>query len=247
MPLARLGWLCLSWCCALAAAPPDTSLFEYDRTLPFELEKEPLSPRRDAILAGASFQPVKGRRADLILVEPASDSGFTGKHPAVVFQHGGGQSMSNYIAEAILLAKAGAVSLILEAPYRLTEEERSTVRKGAAQRQGSADIVICIRRAIDLLVSRPDVDAAKLAYVGHSYGGNAGAVLTAIDKRIKTFVLMGLTAKYTRHIAESPLRYWQDYRAALSKDELAETLALLRSVDPDQYLPESSLAPVFFQ
>ena len=106
------------------------------------------------------------------------------------------------------------------------------MRKGAAQRQASVDIVVCIRRAIDLLLARPDIDPSRVGYVGHSYGGNAGAVLTAVDKRIKTFVLVGLTARYTRHIAESPIQYWQNYRNSPSKQELlrhAGTAAFRRS------------------
>ena len=242
MSLIRAGLLC----CAVALAAPDNKLFEYDRALPFDLQKQSLSPRRDVIVTGASFQTLKGRRADCIIVEPVSPAAKD-KRPAVVFQHGGGQSMSNYVAEAVLLAKAGAVSLILEAPYRAEPTERNAIRKGAAQRQFSVDVVIAIRRAIDLLASRPDIDTGRLAFVGHSYGGNAGAVLTSVDKRLKTYVLIGLTARYSRHIAENASGYWQEYRKSLSKEELASTLEMVKSVDPEQYLPASSPAHVLFQ
>ena len=54
------------------------SLFEYDRTVPFEWQSEPLSPRKDIILTGASFQTRKGRRMDSILVEPPGKAAANG-------------------------------------------------------------------------------------------------------------------------------------------------------------------------
>ena len=45
---------------ATTDAPADKSLFDYDRTLPFELEKEPLSPRNDAIVRALLSSPSRG-------------------------------------------------------------------------------------------------------------------------------------------------------------------------------------------
>jgi dienelactone hydrolase len=222
------------------------SLFDYDRTVPFEWQSEPLSPRKDVILTSAAFQTRKGRRMDSILVEPAGKA--SRKRPAILFQHGGGQSMATYIGDAILLAKAGAVSLILEAPYRLTpEEQKQSPPKGASQRDRLVDIVVAVRRSIDWLESRPDIDRNRIAYVGHSFGGNAGGVLTAVDKRIKAFVLMGLTDRYTTHIEKNPGDFWKTYRDSMSKEELTETLELIRVTDPDQFLPRSAPAQLLFQ
>ena len=46
-------------------------------------------------------------------------------------------------------------------------------------------------RAIDLVAARPDVDPSRIAYIGHSYGAQWGAILFAVDKRMKTCILMG--------------------------------------------------------
>src|SRR5438270_10837729 len=50
--------------------------------------------------------------------------------------------------------------------------------------------VVDLRRGIDLLVARPDVDGDRIAYVGHSYGAQWGSILSAVDRRMKTTVLM---------------------------------------------------------
>jgi dienelactone hydrolase len=44
-------------------------------------------------------------------------------------------------------------------------------------------------RSIDYLETREDIDADKLAYFGTSWGGQMGAIIPAVEKRIKTSVL----------------------------------------------------------
>lgn len=55
--------------------------------------------------------------------------------------------------------------------------------------------VVDLRRGIDLLLARPDVDPKRLACVGHSYGAQWGSILSAVDKRMKTSVLMAGVAE----------------------------------------------------
>ena len=61
--------------------------------------------------------------------------------------------------------------------------------------------MVDFRRAIDLLLSRDlllsggvlsrgGVDAARIAYVGHSFDASVRAILAGVEKRISTFVLM---------------------------------------------------------
>ena len=46
-----------------------------------------------------------------------------------------------------------------------------------------------MRRSIDYIVTRPDIDTTRLAYVGTSWGGRLGGVMIAIEPRFKTAVL----------------------------------------------------------
>jgi dienelactone hydrolase len=52
-----------------------------------------------------------------------------------------------------------------------------------------------VRRSIDYLQSRPDLDSQKIAYMGMSWGGNLGAIIPAIENRFKASILLagGLT------------------------------------------------------
>lgn len=46
-----------------------------------------------------------------------------------------------------------------------------------------------LARSIDYLETRPDIDSSKLAYYGISWGGAMGAIMPAIEKRLKAVVL----------------------------------------------------------
>ena len=52
-------------------------------------------------------------------------------------------------------------------------------------------IVKDFRRCVDFLETLPDIDAAKIAYEGMSWGGNMGPLITAVEERLKASVLMG--------------------------------------------------------
>jgi dienelactone hydrolase len=50
-------------------------------------------------------------------------------------------------------------------------------------------VVKDFRRSIDYLETRPDIDCKKLAYLGFSWGGIYGAIIPAIEERLKASVL----------------------------------------------------------
>jgi dipeptidyl aminopeptidase/acylaminoacyl peptidase len=218
--------------------------FDYDRAQPFDRSTERLASKQHAEISVGSFPGPKGGRINYVLVVPNK-----GKPPygGVIFQHGGGQSMSNYNSEAVVLAQAGAVSIIPDAPAR-GEGKNSDIRsmKLEAARDYWVEVVISQRRVLDLLLTRKDIDPNRIGYTGHSYGGIAGAVLSGIEKRISAFVLIGLVASAARHMEENQLDFWRQYRDSVSPSELRRTLELVSQVDPERFLPQAA-APILFQ
>ncbi|MEN6424293.1 MAG: SUMF1/EgtB/PvdO family nonheme iron enzyme [Phycisphaerales bacterium] len=65
-----------------------------------------------------------------------------------------------------------------------------------------------MRRAIDYLHTRDDIDTTKLAYVGLSWGAQMGSVMIATESRLKTgiFLLGGICA-CKRHPASDPANF----------------------------------------
>jgi eukaryotic-like serine/threonine-protein kinase len=54
-----------------------------------------------------------------------------------------------------------------------------------------AQVVKDFRRSVDYLESRSDIDAGKLAYYGMSWGGLLGAIVPAVEPRLRASVLTG--------------------------------------------------------
>jgi dienelactone hydrolase len=51
------------------------------------------------------------------------------------------------------------------------------------------EVVKDFKRSVDYLETRPDIDSKKLAYMGWSWGGQYGAIIPAIEDRLKVSVL----------------------------------------------------------
>ena len=45
-------------------------------------------------------------------------------------------------------------------------------------------------RSIDYLETRPDIDTGKIGFYGHSWGGNTGGIIPAVEERIKVTILV---------------------------------------------------------
>src|ERR1017187_4110412 len=203
---------------------------QYDAKQPFDTTCEPIASRTDAEIQGCGFTRPRGGRVNFILVKPRRAKP---PYPGVIFQHGGGQSMTNYLSESLILVRAGVISIIPGAPARGEgkNSELNTMKLEAA-RDFQAEIAITERRVLDLLLQQPGIDQKRIAYVGHSYGGIAGGVPAGVEPRIAAFVLIGAVTSEVRHI-----------QGNMSPEEFAKTLDMLRETDPERYLPMAR-APV---
>lgn len=222
--------------------------FDYDRTEPFDTQREKLASRPTAHVWGASFAGPKGGRVNYVLVEPLPQGKpAQTRRAGVIFQHGGGQSMTNYLSEALILAELGVVSIIPDAPGRGPGKNNDVSSMSPAEmRDHFAEIVIVERRVLDLLLQQPDVDPKRIAYVGHSYGGVAGGVLAGMEPRISSFVLMGAVTSEAERIAENGGEVWQRMKQSMTPEEFARALEGVLAIDPGRFLPKAT-APVFVQ
>ena len=123
-----------------------------------------------------------------------------GPFPAIIWGHWlkKGSPLANkdeFLEEAVALAHSGVVSLLIDAPQARNEWVEAKSDAGpleAAKQQSEAAVhqVTDLRRGIDLLYGRPDVDRKRIAYVGHSWDAHVGAILAGVETRISAYVLM---------------------------------------------------------
>src|SRR5260370_32136938 len=118
--------------------------------------------------------------------------------------------------EAIVLARSGVVSLLPDhvntRPGFVADNSPLNEQQVAVELQQD----INLRRGADLLVARKDVDAKRMAYVGHSCNAAAGGFLSGIDRRFKAFVIMA------GPISDEVLKRTQmfkDYRQKIGPDK----------------------------
>lgn len=168
--------------------------FEYDRSLPLDVRESGRQQRDGATVIDLSYASPRGGRVPAYLVVPDGRGPFAG----VLFGHWmmPGSPLKNrgeFLEEAVVLARSGAVSLLIDATLvrpGYHADEKDELRAAEQQSEATRQQIIDFRRGVDLLLSRRDVDPRRLAYVGHSFDAHVGAILAAVEKRIGSFVLM---------------------------------------------------------
>ena len=221
---------------ALAARPAfaaDAELFNYDKTAPLNVVEVGQEQRGGATVRDLTFVGVKDP-IKAYLVSPVTP----GSHAAILYLHWFGDpettNRTQFLNEAVELANRGVVSLLVDAMWSNRQWWRE--RKPETDLAGGVQQVIELRRALDLLLSQPEVDAKRVALVAHDFGAMFGSVMGAADHRPKTYVLMAPTPRlsdwYLFNVKPASL---DDYKKALSP------------LDPVNAVPHLAPATVFYQ
>lgn len=166
-PLVTLAALIVVSAKAQPDFPSLTHLFDYDTKQPLDLQDKIIAEFADGTLHDITYASPKGGPVDAYLVLPKGKGPFA----AILFGHWGNGSRAEFIPEAKIYAKAGAVSLLPDYPWdRAQPWYRSLDHydKPELDRDTVIQAVIDLRRGIDLLLTRSDVDPHRLAYIGHS-------------------------------------------------------------------------------
>ncbi len=102
---------------------------------------------------------------------------------------------TQFIPDAVELAKGGAISLLIDTPWSRPEYFRERKREEDYAR--SVGQVKDLRRALEVLFTLPQVDRERVAYVGHDFGAMYGVLAAAADPRIRFFVFMAGTQSFS--------------------------------------------------
>jgi cephalosporin-C deacetylase-like acetyl esterase len=240
LPLLLVILIC-AWSQATASSlkPKDegASLFAYDRSVAFDL-KEVSAREQDGVrirdVDYAAYTQGRGR-IKAYLVRPAGRGPFAG----VLFFHWLGRpngDRNEFLNEAVALARQGTVSLLIQGYFPWGPDPVD----GKTDRQRVIDETIEVRRALDLLLAQPAVDARRIAYVGHDYGAMYGSIVAGVDKRVKTYILMAPIGSFSYW----SLAYWLNKKDDPFKATYREALA---PVDPITHIPRARPAALLFQ
>lgn len=228
--------------------PQDSSLtqhFDYDSRAPLGLKEIANERRGKVTVHDITYDSPKGGVVPAYLVVPKGKGPFA----AVIWGHWcwGNSPMRNrkqFLDEAIALAPAGVVSLLTDGPIARPGYVQSNEPLNDQEITTLVQQVIDMRRGVDLLLARKDVDPKRLAYVGHSCNGVIGAYLSGVDKRFRAFVLMAATMsdEVTRKIPE-----YQKYRQEVGVEKFEAFEAKYYWADQGKYVSHAAPAVVFLQ
>ena len=133
------------------------------------------------------------------------------------------------------MAHAGAVSLVLDAPFARTGEDRRPALLAfddpEAERAMTAQAVVDARRAYDVLSARDDVDPDRLGFVGHSWGASLGVVLAAVDRRPASLVLITGRPAWSGFLRAADAEWVRRERDRLAAGEWERYLELMAPLD----------------
>jgi cephalosporin-C deacetylase-like acetyl esterase len=224
------------------AVRPDTKHFDYSESASLGISDVAVQQRDGVSVHDITFVSPNGGTVPAYLVLPAG----SGRYAAILWGHWlmPNSSVSNreeFLNEAIAIAPAGVVSLLIDAPH---------ARPGFKPAPNPALItqqVIDLRRGIDLLRSRPDVDSKRIAYVGHSWDAGTGAILDAVDKRIAAFVFMAGPQSNLEYVLSSDSPRMVSARQGKDMTKVEQTMRTNAWADPGSYAALLGPAPALFQ
>jgi dienelactone hydrolase len=214
-------------------------LFDYDQQAPLDLQETETEELEDVTVHHISYASPKGGRVRGYMVVPSGPGPFAG----VIIQHGMPGSRDSVRAYAEQVARTGAVVLAIDAPFARRRGE--TLSLTEKDREEQIQLMIDLRRGVDALVSRTDVDANRLGYIGFSYGGAMGGLLAGIEKRIKAFVLAVGDGGLVEHLDKPTAA--NDISAQVPQDVFERWKTLMEPIEPIRFVGYAAPAALLFQ
>lgn len=192
---------------SLSTVDPEESLalFEYDRAAPLDIQEQRRWQEDGATWIDFTYLSPKGGRVPARLVIPRG----AGPFPGLILQHGGPGILEEMEGFAREFARYGAVTIMITSPYRRPGGWEITQYMGNTwpmftQRDLEIKIqtIVDLRRAVDILERRPEVDPDRLAYFGVSWGASMGGLLAGVEDRLKAYVLAAGDGGLVEHTAD---------------------------------------------
>lgn len=221
-------------------------LFDYDQQQALDIHDKIIEEFDGGALHDITYTSPKGGPVAAYLIVPTCKGPFA----AVLFGHWGNGTRAEFIPEAKIYVRAGAVSLIPDYPWDRPQPWHKTpdhFDKPEVDREIEIQAVVDLRRGIDLLLARPDIDSKRLAYVGHSYGAQWGSILSAVDRRMKTSVLMAGVAEMADILLRSDDPGMVDFCKTQPAGQLEKYSQVTGDIDAIHFVGKAATIPLLLQ
>jgi dienelactone hydrolase len=229
-----------------AASGDVARLFDYDRRQPLATTTQQTWKEPGGItVASISYASPRGGQVPALLAVPSGTGPFGG----VVVQHGMPSTKEEMLRAGVELARTGAAAVLIDAPFNRPEHGgpgSDPITVTSKDRDEQVQLIVDLRRAVDLLAARPDVDGERLAYYGVSYGAAMGGLLAGVEDRLKAYVLAvgdgGLVAHFT-----GPDDADRQELQAFPAQQRERWLQAMRPIEPINFVGRAAPAALLFQ
>jgi len=243
-----LACVALVAACFVSALAQDADLirhFDYDQKAPLNIKHVGTQQRAHATVYDITYESPKGGAVPAYLVVPKGRGPFA----AVIWGHWCWQNspMRNrkqFLDEAVALAPSGLISLLTDHPMSRPGYVASKDPLDERTATNFLQQVIDMRRGVDLLAARRDVDTKRIAYVGHSCNAAVGALLSGLDRRFKAFVLMAGT---TSDEISNNTPEFRDFRQKVGPEKLDAFIKKYYYLDQGKFVSHAAPAVVLLQ
>jgi dienelactone hydrolase len=158
--------------------------------------------------------------------------------------HGSSGSRTTMLFLAEELVQTGAVVLTISAPSARIPG-RDWITFTSLDRDEQIQLMVDLRRGVDLLTQHEKVDPSRIGYIGYSYGAAMGGLLAGLEPRIKAYGLMVGDGGLVNHFMEDgePVGGFERFDAATRES----WLEAMEPIEPLYYVSHASPSTLFFQ
>ncbi len=222
------------------------SLYDYDGSEPPRYNQTLINDGGALLEYRLDLMSVNGEVVPTLLSIP-KDAGEA--PPVVILLHGYGGDKEDLIEAAGPLAQRGYAAASIDAQYhgeRRREGRNMYSADSNMTINAFVQTVVDVRRLIDHLETRDDVDASRIGLVGASMGALLGTIVSGVEERIDVPVLVVGGGNMSIMLAESQLSRVIEIRALLEEEgrTVEEVAVELECIDPINFVANISPRPL---
>ncbi len=252
--ITTLGWLAVALTLASCTQAQNSAskydpdlIFGYDRTLPLSPQETLAEETAQYQVYKVTYRSARDQRVPAFLILPKNRG--EEKLPCVILMHGLGGDKRMFQMLWGPLTQAGYALFAIDAQYHGERKPSDDIpffgMYPYRARDALIQTVIDLRRGVDYLQTRKEIDPDRIGYIGASMGGIIGSMFAGVDERVKAPVLLVAGGDWKILMEKSTLSMWRD-AAKNNPKQMEEALRVMDVVDPVHWVGRIAPRPVLF-
>lgn len=220
---------------------------------PFDYDARQALDWRDSLVATEegveeyrfSFRSPKGGRATGRLYRPVNPPAGI-RLAGLIMGHGAPGSTENMASRAQYFVARGFVVAGIDAAFA-RRDPRQPITFSARDSADQVQTVVDLRRLVDALMARPDVDGQRIGYLGISYGAAVGGALAGIEPRVNAYILAVGDLGFAPHFKAEDGSWMRNFLGGVPETQLETWERALDPVSGTSWFPRADGRKLFLQ